>query len=163
MPYLTHMKTILRSAAVSAALLIPTLASAATIFGGSSDSGGFFGFSWGGGGGGSYGCAGGAAICNLANLVLFVINSVLVPVLFAIAFIVFLYGVFAKYIMSHGDPAKVSEGHKLILWGLIGFAIMISVWGLVNVVANTFGLAGYAAPPLPQSPDSTYSTYPSPL
>ena len=55
------------------------------------------------------------------------------------------------YIFSHGDPEKVKEGHQLILWGIIGFVVMISLWGIVNVVANTFGLAGYSAPPLPTS------------
>ena len=94
-------------------------------------------------------CAG--SICGIATTVLYVINSVLVPVLFAIAFIVFLYGIAKAYIFSAGDPEEVKKGHKLLLWGLIAFAIMISVWGLVNVVANTFGLTGAYAPPTPSS------------
>ena len=90
-------------------------------------------------------------ICAVAQNILYLINNVLVPVLFAIAFIVFLYGIAKAYIFSGGDPAKVSEGHKLLLWGIIAFVVMISIWGLVNVVANTFGLAGYYAPPTPSS------------
>lgn len=90
-------------------------------------------------------------LCAVAQTILYTINNVLVPVLFAIAFIVFLYGIAKAYIFSGGDPAKVSEGHKLLLWGIIAFVVMISVWGLVNVVANTFGLAGYYAPPTPSS------------
>ncbi len=35
------------------------------------------------------------------------------------------------------------------------FVVMLSLWGLVNVVANTFGLQGAYAPPLPTS----FSTY----
>lgn len=92
-----------------------------------------------------------STICNVANTILYIINGVLVPVLFAIAFIVFLYGIARAYIFSYGEPEKVSEGHKLILWGLVAFVVMISVWGLVNVVANTFGLAGSYAPPTPSS------------
>src|SRR5512146_1132355 len=91
------------------------------------------------------------SICSVASTILYIINYVLVPVLFAIAFIVFLYGIAAKYIFSHGDPIKVGEGHRLILWGIIAFVVMISLWGLVNVVANTFGLGGYYAPPTPSS------------
>ena len=90
-------------------------------------------------------------LCSVAQNILYIINFILVPVLFAIAFIVFLYGVFVKYIWSHGDPEKTSEGHKLILWGIVGFVVMISLWGLVNVVANTFGLAGFVAPTPPVS------------
>jgi hypothetical protein len=123
--------------------VLPTLASAATIAGGVSGSGGFFGISWGNGGPG-FGCS--ATICGIAGTILYVINSILVPVLFAVAFIVFLYGIASKYILH---PDKASEGHKLILWGIIGFVVMVSLWGLVNIVANTFGLQGYYAPPLP--------------
>lgn len=68
------------------------------------------------------------------------INNVFVPLLFAVAFIVFLYGVAMKYILSNGDETKVEEGHKLILWGLIGFFVMVSVWGMVNILVDTFGL-----------------------
>lgn len=107
----------------------------------------FLGISFGGSGVGS--CLG--SICNVANTILYLINGVAVPVLFAVAFIVFIYGIAKAYIFSGGDQEAVSNGHRLILWGIIGFAVMVSLWGLVNVVANTFGLAGYAAPLLPTS------------
>lgn len=90
-------------------------------------------------------------IAWLGCAVISTINGVLVPVLFAVAFIVFLYGVAQAYIFSKGDETAVGKGHQLMLWGLIGFAIMISVWGLVNVVVNTFDLWGYSAPILPNS------------
>lgn len=106
-----------------------------------------FGFSFGGGGAGN--CV--VGVCGVANTILYIINNVLVPVLFALAFIVFLYGIARAYIFSGGDPAKVSEGHKLVLWGIIAFVVMISIWGLVNVVAATFGLGGSSAPVLPRS------------
>ncbi len=145
----------LRVVLLAVLLLLPSVASAAfSIGGGSGPQGSFFGISFGSGSGAGafgYGCAASAAVCNVANTVLFIINSVLVPVLFAIAFIVFLWGVFKAYIWSQGSEDSVSQGHKLILWGLVAFAVMISIWGLVNVVASTFGLAGYRAPPLPQS------------
>ncbi len=96
-----------------------------------------------------------AAICGVANTILYIINYVLVPVLFAIAFIVFLYGIASAYIFSGGDKGRVAEGHRLILWGVIAFAVMISIWGLVNVVASTFGLTGYSAP----APPTSYPSY----
>lgn len=101
-----------------------------------------------------YGMCVGSIACT-AQTILYIINGVLVPVLFAVAFIVFLYGIAKSYIFSHGEPEEVQKGHKIILWGLIAFAVMISVWGLVNVVANTFGLSGSYAPPPPYSPYMT--------
>ncbi|MFZ2167352.1 MAG: hypothetical protein WAV50_00610 [Minisyncoccia bacterium] len=88
-------------------------------------------------------------ICGFAAVVLYIINSILVPVIFAVAFLVFIYGIAKTYIFSNGEPGEVSKGHKIILWGLVGFAVMVSLWGLVNVVANTFNLSGIGAPPLP--------------
>lgn len=101
------------------------------------------------------GCSG--TICALGSEVLYIINSILVPVLFAIAFIVFIYGVFRAYIYSSGDEGEVKKGHQLVLWGVIGFAVMLSLWGLVNIVANTFGLTGESPPMMPNATGSTGS------
>lgn len=92
-----------------------------------------------------------STICGVGQTILYIINYILVPILFAIAFIVFLYGIAKAYIFSHGEPEEVSKGHKLLLWGIIAFVVMISIWGLVNVVANTFGLYGASAPLTPVS------------
>jgi len=152
------MKSLTRTALILAVALAPSFTFAASsILVGSSGSSGYIGvqggnsafsFSWGGGQGG-VACA--SSICGVAQTLIYLINAVLVPLLFAIAFIMFLYGVAETYIFSHGDPDKVKEGHKLVLWGVVGFVVMISLWGLVNVVATTFGLGGYSAPPTPTS------------
>lgn len=150
MKSITHFVSVL---VLSAIFVVPVITSAQTqIY---SDSSGNFqysnpNFSISFGNANAFLC-GPSSICKVATTILFIINSVLVPVLFAVAFIVFLYGIVLKYIFSHGDPTKVSEGHKILLWGLLAFVIMISLWGLVNVVANTFGLGGYAAPAIPRS------------
>jgi hypothetical protein len=115
---------------------------------------------YGGFGGGGYGTTGN--VTDFAYIIFYLINNVAVPLLFAVAFIVFLYGVAQTYIFSHGDQEAVGKGHKLILWGIIGFVVMISIWGLVNVVANTFGLGGQYAPETPYSPVNT-SAQPSNL
>jgi len=115
---------------------------------------GFLGISFG------TGCA--TALCSIASNILYLINNVLVPVLFAIAFIVFLYGIASSYIFSRGDEEAVKKGHKFLLWGIIGFVVMISIWGLVNVVANTFGLGGVYAPPTPSSISPYGSMNPAP-
>lgn len=147
------MKLIVRTATVLTAVFTPILTFAQTSIGAvQSNSGGTFGifYNSGIGTGIGYGlCT--SNLCSVAQTILYIINAIFVPVLFAIAFIVFLYGVFKKYIWSKGDEAAVEEGHKLILWGIIGFVVMISLWGLVNVVANTFGLNGYYAPQTPSS------------
>lgn len=100
-----------------------------------------------------YTCTGG--VDCIAGTIITLINSTLVPLVFALAFIVFLWGVAKAYILSRGNQTTVKEGHQLIIWGIAGFVVMLSVWGLVNVFANTFGLTNDAAPPLPTTYDAT--------
>jgi len=159
MKSITRLATVL---ALSAAIIAPSLAFAASSI--YTDSNGNFNvtsangnsyFSFGnvgagGGMGGPFAC-GASNICQVASTILYIINYVLVPVLFALAFIVFLWGIANAYIFSAGDEEAVKKGHKLILWGIIAFVVMISIWGLVNVIANTFGLYGVSAPPTPRS------------
>jgi len=128
-------------------LLVPIAHAQTTVVGGiNSNGGGFFGISFGGGAG----CFSGS-LCTLGQTIIYFINGVLVPVLFAVCFIVFLYGVAKLYIFSLGNEESVAQGHRYILWALIGFVVMVSLWGLVNIVSNTIGIGSYSAPPLPTS------------
>ena len=74
----------------------------------------------------------------LASIVDF-INVYLVPFLFAIAFIAFIWGVFTYFIAGGANEEQRDKGKQLVLWGVIGFVVMVSVWGLVNLVTNTLG------------------------
>jgi hypothetical protein len=146
------MKTTVRIASSLAVFLAPALALAQTVGVGGGPQTVTTGFSYGFISASSSflgSCVGGIAC--VASMILYIINSILVPVLFAVAFLTFLYGIAKAYIFSHGEPGEVEQGHKLVLWGLIGFVVMVSLWGLVNVVANTFGLSGAGAPRLPKS------------
>ncbi len=109
----------------------------------------FLGISFGLGGGG-LGCGLGT-LCGIAVTLVHLINRVLVPVIFAVSFLAFLWGIARAYIISRGNEEELKKGHALIFWGIIGFVVMLSLWGLVNIVANSFGLQGFGAPPLPTS------------
>ena len=76
-----------------------------------------------------------------ANQIQGVINFALIPVLFSIAFAYFLYGVYKYFILGAADAKERAAGRQFILWGTIGFAAILSVWGLVYVVLQTFGLS----------------------
>jgi hypothetical protein len=82
----------------------------------------------------------------LTSFVSFV-NSALVPALLAVAFITFLWGVFKYFIRDAADEKSLAEGRQFVLWGLIGFAVILSVWGLVAIVTNTFNIQTTTTPP----------------
>lgn len=66
-----------------------------------------------------------------------IINPI-IQLLFAGAFIAFLYGV-AEYVYYSTNDAKRSVGRQHIMYGLIGMFIMISAIGLTNFVCRTVG------------------------
>ena len=69
------------------------------------------------------------------------VNSTVVPIIFALAFGFFIWGV-VKYFFLHGDNDTArAEGQQFILWGIVGMAVLFSVWGLVNLLLSTLGLA----------------------
>lgn len=81
-----------------------------------------------------------AAINNVQDVgsfIITIINTVLVPVLFAVAFIVFLWGAFETFIFGANSEEVKEKGKNLMLYGLIGFFVMVSIWGLVNLITNT--------------------------
>ena len=90
-----------------------------------------------------------AAISNVSDVGTFVIstiNNVLVPVLFAVAFMVFLWGAFDVFILGANSEEVKEKGKNLMLWGLIGFFVMVSIWGLVNILTGTVSFGNSTGP-----------------
>ncbi len=69
------------------------------------------------------------------------LNTVVVPVIFAFAFAAFVWGVVNYFFLHGGEEAKREEGRKFVLWGILGMVVLLSVWGFVNIVLSTLGIA----------------------
>jgi hypothetical protein len=69
------------------------------------------------------------------------INGTLIPLLFGVALLVFLWGIFKYFILGGGDEGKREEGKQLMLYAIIGFVVMVSVFGIVNAIANGLGFS----------------------
>lgn len=61
----------------------------------------------------------------------------LIQLLFAAALVMFLWGVFG-YIRNADNPEGRQTGGRHILWGLIGMAIMVGVYGIIRILIKTF-------------------------
>jgi hypothetical protein len=77
-------------------------------------------------------------VSDVGQFIINMINNVFVPVLFAVAFIVFIWGAFNTFILGATSEETKEKGKSLMLYGLIGFFVMVSVWGLVNILTGTF-------------------------
>lgn len=79
------------------------------------------------------------------------INNVAVPVIFALAFIVFIWGVFRYFISGGHDEEQREKGKSLMMYGIIGFFVMVSVWGLVNILVGSVDLESEGPTDLPEA------------
>lgn len=86
-------------------------------------------------------------IGNSTSGVVGVLNTIVVPLIFAFAFLVFIYGVIRYFFLrptsttSYGGRDGYSEGRQYIFWGILGMVVMFSVWGLVNLLLSTLGIS----------------------
>ena len=88
-------------------------------------------------------------VWQLIGQIIAIIDQVLVPLLFAVAFIVFLFGVYRYFIEGGADEEKRKSGRDFVVFGLIGFFLMITVWGIVNVLVASLGFGSQNRPALP--------------
>jgi hypothetical protein len=74
--------------------------------------------------------------------------NALIPFFLAIAVVVFIYGVI-KYILATGaDDKAVARGY--IIYGIIGIAVIVSLFGLIRLLQNFVGLTGSETVRVPQ-------------
>jgi hypothetical protein len=79
----------------------------------------------------------------MARINRFVINPV-ISVLFVVAFVVFVWGLFEffKAKSSGGGDDGIEKGKRHIVWGIIGMVIMVSVFGIMQLLINSLGVRG---------------------
>ncbi|MBP9749430.1 MAG: hypothetical protein KBD21_01770 [Candidatus Pacebacteria bacterium] len=87
-------------------------------------------------------------IDTLASEALEAIGAV-IPALAGLALALFIWGGVVM-LASQGSDESRKEGQTRMLWGLIALFVLVSVWGLVQLVQVFFGVGGtQVTPPLP--------------
>ena len=81
------------------------------------------------------------------------IGNTIIQVLIAFAVLYIIFNV-VRYIMSAEDPEKRKNIGMAVLWGIVGLFVILSIWGLVNILSNTFRTNNNA--PVQNFPTLTY-------
>lgn len=82
---------------------------------------------------------------ELIELITSDILNPLIILMFALATVLFGWGV-VKYILgSQGDTTKLEQGKKIMAYGIIGMFIMASAWGIVSLLCNFFSTGAFDA------------------
>jgi hypothetical protein len=85
----------------------------------------------------------------LTDSVAFLNKSVL-PLLFSLAFLFFIVNVARYFIIGGANEDSRKKARLLALWGIIAFVVMISIWGIVNILVSGLGVGRGT----PLSPDA---------
>ena len=68
-----------------------------------------------------------------------VILDSVVPFIVGLAVFIVIWGIF-NYITHAADEEKRAQAKQYIIWGVVGVFCMLSVWGFVNILYNSFTL-----------------------
>jgi hypothetical protein len=90
------------------------------------------------------------SIDGLLNWVIYIAGRAL-PLLILAALVLFLFGIVKRFFWGK-DAADRGEAGRYILWGVVALFVMVSVWGLVNVLRGTFNLDNNNIPTAPSVP-----------
>lgn len=76
----------------------------------------------------------------IRNVNQLIINPI-IYVLFALAIVFFLFGVF-QFLLNQDNEEKKTEGKRHMLWGIVGITIMLGVFTIMNLILKTFDIKG---------------------
>lgn len=82
----------------------------------------------------------GGPLGGLLFTILGFINTVLIPFIFGIGFLVFVWGMFLYFIFGGANDESKKNGKSLMIWATVGFVMMIIFWGVIRLVATFTGL-----------------------
>ncbi len=89
---------------------------------------------------------------NLGTKLLGFVQGTLMPLLYAVALLMFVWGVFKTFILGGADSGKQEEGKQLMMYAVLGFVLMTAIWGIVHFVIGVFGITPTGAIDIPRSP-----------
>jgi TRAP-type C4-dicarboxylate transport system permease small subunit len=92
------------------------------------------------------------------------INDILVPLLFSIAFLVFIWGMVQYFIIGGTSEESRTKGKQLVFWSVLGLVLIVSLWGLVRAIAVSLNFTSEnpnAVPsiPIPNSGSGDYGHF----
>ena len=77
----------------------------------------------------------------LGNILEFT-NTVLIPFIIGIGFLVFVWGMFQYFIAGGANEESKEKGKSLMIYATLGFVLIIIFWGVINLLAASTGLEG---------------------
>jgi hypothetical protein len=75
-----------------------------------------------------------SAVVSVGELV-----AQLIPLVIALGLLFFIWGL-VQFILASGDEAAKDVGKRRMIWGIITLFVIVSVWGIVDLLAEMTGI-----------------------
>jgi Type IV secretion system pilin len=72
-----------------------------------------------------------------------------IPLILALAFLFFIWNAAKYFIFSGANDEDLKKAKSLMLWGFLGFVLILSTWGIVGIFIDGLKLEGFS----PSCPD----------
>lgn len=86
-------------------------------------------------------------LANIAQI----IDTILVPLLLTLGFLMFVWGMFKFFIVGGADEEARASGKSLMIYAVLAFVLIVSFWGLINFLSTSIGLEGETLNDLPSA------------
>jgi fumarate reductase subunit D len=73
---------------------------------------------------------------DLVFLIVYYVNRI-IAVVIALAVLGLFIGIF-RYGFSLGNEDHIKEAKRILFWGVVGLFVMVSIWGILRLLAQTF-------------------------
>lgn len=74
----------------------------------------------------------------MSRVVTYIIDPALL-LIFALGFLFFVYGLL-EFLIRINSGGDTKDGKQHMIWGLVGMLVMVSVYGILDLIDNTFSL-----------------------
>ncbi|MEN9852404.1 MAG: hypothetical protein RI996_347 [Candidatus Parcubacteria bacterium] len=92
----------------------------------------------------------GGSLARFLGKIKDILSDIVIPLLITLALAVFFWGIVVSIYKAGSDSKAVTQGRTLLLWGIVALFVMISIWGLVNLVADTFEISSNNSRTIPK-------------
>lgn len=65
------------------------------------------------------------------------IINIIIPSIFAVLFVYLIWKMFDSWVINAADSNKRDEGKKYAVAAVIAFVVMVSVWGIVELIRQS--------------------------
>ncbi len=86
------------------------------------------------------------SIQTLFNNIVEVLGSVVLPFLWGIAFLLFVWNAIRYFVFEGASEDGREKAKSLMIWGVTAFVFVSIFWGIINLLTQSSGLTGDEQP-----------------